>query len=316
MLVRNYGFKPPTNQLNAPGDTRATYNSATDRASDPFGGPTNAYVFTNVDEGRAHNITLEARKSWISGWSASLAYNYLDSKDVSSIEAEISSDAFERNATLNHVNTPLLQPSLYGLRNRIIGTVNRTFSYGGGKHATTFSLFLEYAEGGRYSYTYAGDINNDGVFFGNDLLFVPTDVQLNQMQFVAGAFTEQEQRDAYGAFIGQDPYLSTIRGEYAERNAALSPWWSTWDVRILQDLIINENSKFQLSWDILNIGNLISNSWGVRQIPTLTQPISVAGVDATGVPTYSFNPGLNDSYADSFGLSSRWQMQLGLRFIF
>jgi hypothetical protein len=72
----------------------------------------------------------------------------------------------------------------------------------------------------------------------------------------------------------------------------------------------------QFSWDILNAGNLISNNWGIRQNPTLTQPITVVSVDGAGVPTYSFGTGLTDSYSDSFDLLSRWQMQFGLRFIF
>jgi hypothetical protein len=314
MMVKNYGFKPPSGQLNAPGDNRDIYDSSTDRAL-VFGAPTNAYVFTNVDMGRAHNFTLEAKKSWIAGWYSTLAYNYLDSKDVSSIEAEISSDAFERNATLGHVSSPLLQPSIYGLKHRVIGTLNKTFTYGE-KHATTISLFFEYGQGGRFSYTYAGDINNDGVFFGNDLLYIPTDSEIGQMAFDQTNATEADQRAAFQAFIEQDPYLSERRGEYAERNGALSPWFSTWDIRFLQDLIISGNNKLQFSWDILNAGNLISNNWGIRQNPTLTQPITVVSVDGAGVPTYSFGTGLTDSYSDSFDLLSRWQMQFGLRFIF
>ena len=316
MMVRNYGFRPPSGNLSGV-DNRQIYNTDTDRAQGPFGGPTNAYVFTNVDMGRAHNFTVEVKKSWIKGWLGTLAYNYLDSKDVSSIEAEISSDAFERNATLNHVNTPLLHPSIYGNKHRVMGTLNKTFSYSGGRQATTISLFFEYAQGGRYSYTYAGDINNDGVFFGNDLLYIPTQSEIGQMEFVTGGeFSVQEQREAYDAFIEQDPYLSKNRGAYAERNAALTPWFNTWDLRVLQDIYTGETSRFQISMDILNVGNLLNSNWGVRQLPTLNQPISVAGVDASGVPTYSFSPNLTDSFSDSFALASRWQIQFGLRYIF
>jgi len=315
MMVKNYGFKPPSKRLSGP-DNRLIYDSATDRAEGPFGGPTNAYVFTNVDQGRAHNFTVEVKKTWNKGWFGTLAYNYLDSRDVSSIEAEISSDAFDRNATLDHVNTPLLQPSIYGNQHRILGTLNKMFEYGKGKYATTFSLFFEYAKGGRYSYTYAGDINNDGVFFGNDLLYIPTQSEIGQMQFdeSIGA-SEGEQRSALEAFIAQDPYLSENRGSYAERNAAMLPWYNTWDLRILQDFNVGR-SKFQLSWDILNIGNLINNSWSIRQLQVINQPIGVSGVDENGVPTYNFSPELTNSFNNSFGLESRWQMQLGLRYIF
>jgi hypothetical protein len=198
----------------------------------------------------------------------------------------------------------------------LLGTLNKAFNYGNGKYGTTISLIFEYVKGGRYSYTYAGDINNDGVFFGNDLIYIPTDSELNQMQFdpSIGA-SEAEQRSALNAFIEQDPYLSKNRGDYAERNGAMLPWYNTWDLRVLQDFNVGK-SKFQLSLDILNIGNLINNNWSVRQIQVINQPIGITGVDESGVPTYTFSPELTNSYSNSFELASRWQMQLGLRYIF
>jgi hypothetical protein len=314
MMVRNYGFKTPSKRLDGV-DNRKIYDTTNDRASDPFGGPTNAYVFTNVNEGRAHNVTVEVKKSWAGGWFGTLAYNFLDSKDVSSIEAEISSDAFDRNATLDHVNTPLLQPSIYGNNHRILGTLNKVFNYGDGRHATTVSLIFEYAKGGRYSYTYAGDINNDGVFFGNDLMYIPTTSELDNMQFdETNGFSEEQQRQGLNAFINQDPYLSENRGNYAERNGALLPWYNTWDLRILQDFNVGK-SKFQFSWDILNVGNLINSNWSVRQLAVVNQPVGVS-VDGTDTPTYSFDPTLTSSFNNSFELASRWQMQFGLRYIF
>lgn len=312
MMVRNFGFKPPTSTLNGV-DTRARYDAATDRAFDQFGGPTNAYIFTNEAQGNSFNLTLEAKKSWDNNMYASLAYNYNKSKDVSSIEAEITSDAFERNPTSVHVNQAVLANSVYGNRNRVIGTFNKKFEYGE-RFATTISLFFEYVEGGRFSYMYAGDINNDGVGF-NDLIYVPTDGEIDQMAFDTNIGTEASQRTAYKAFIAQDDYLSSIRGEYAERNGSLSPWYSNWDLRILQDMGIGGDNKLQLSIDILNVGNLISSNWGVRQLPFNNQPISVS-VDGANNPTYGFDGSLNSSFADSFSLASRWRMQLGLRYSF
>jgi len=312
MMVRNYGFNTPTDNLNGV-DNRERYNPATDRALNQFGGPTNAYIFTNEAQGSSFNFTLEAKKSWANNMYASLAYNYNKSMDVSSIEAEITSDAFERNPTSVNVNQAVLANSVYGNRNRVVGTFNKKFEYGE-RHATTVSIFFEYNEGGRFSYMYAGDINNDGVDF-NDLIYVPTDTEIDQMAFDTNIDTEVNQRAGYKAYIAQDKYLSSIRGQYAERNGSLSPMYSNWDLRVLQDLTLSGTNKLQLSIDILNVGNLISSNWGVRQLPTLNQPISVT-VDGANNPTYGFDTQLENSFSDSFELASRWRMQIGLRYSF
>ena len=241
----------------------------------------------------------------------------MDSKDASSIEAEISSDAYDRNPALGNVNQAVLAPSLYGNRHRIVGSAYKQFVYGSdSKWATTFALFFEYAEGGRFSYTYSGDINGDGSGL-NDLLYIPTSSEVNQMNFAGTDAEQTAQQNAFNAFIEQDDYLSENRGSYMEKYGILSPWYSTWDLRILQDLNFGEGddkNTIQLSLDILNVGNLISSDWGVRQFPVNTQPVGVSVVD--GVPTYGFDTTLTETFTDDFSLLSRWQAQIGLRYIF
>ncbi len=317
MMVRNFGLRLPGGNLNGV-DNRPVYRSQQDRTL-VFGDPSNAYVFTNTNEGKSFNATIQLKRNWKNGLYTTLAYNFLDSKDASSIEAEISSDAYDRNPALGHVNRAQLSPSLYGNRHRIVGTINKKFEYNGGKMATTFSLFFEYAQGGRFSYTYSGDINGDGAF-NNDLLYVPTDGEIDAMTFSGDASAQTAQRNALRSFIGQDEYLSDRRGEYAEKYDILSPWYSSWDLRILQDLYMNgKQNKIQFSIDILNVGNLISSSWGVRQNPQNIQPIGVSvteEADGNFTPVYSFDTGLNNTFANDFSLLSRWQLQIGLRYSF
>lgn len=312
MMVRNYGLRTPGGNLNGV-DNRATYRGVNDRAQQ-FGAPTNAYVFTNTDDGRSFNWTVQAKKSWTNGMSGSLGYNYLDSKDASSIEAEISSDAYDRNPAFGNVNKSNLSPSLYGNKHRIVGTFNKKMTYSSDKMATTFSLFFEYSQGGRFSYTYAGDINGDGGF-NNDLIYIPTDGEIDNMAFSGNAAT---QRTAMKAFFAQDDYLNERRGEYAEKYDILSPWQSTWDLRVLQDFKLGANT-LQLSLDVLNIGNLISSNWGVKQAPTNIQPIGVSvteEVDGNLTPSYSFDTSVRDTFSDTFDLLSRWRMQFGVRYSF
>ncbi len=308
MMVRNYGIKPPTGTLSGV-DNRPIYLFE-DRAT-VFGGPTNAYVFTNTDEGYSFNASLQIRKNWNNGWFTSLGYNFLDAQDASSIEAEISSDAYERNPAINHVNQARLTPSLYGNRHRFVGTAHKRFTYG--DWATTVAAFFEYAQGGRFSYTYSGDINGDGSVL-NDLIYIPTTTEIQQMAFTGDASAQDAQRQALERFIQQDEYLNENRGGYAEKYDILSPWYSRWDVRVLQDYILPNQNIVQVSLDMLNIGNFVNSNWGVRQFPTNTQPIGVSVAD--GVPTYSFDTNLTETFTNDFSLGSRWQLQVGLRYIF
>ncbi len=305
--VQNWGLKQPTGALIGV-DTRPIYTS-----SDK--GTNNAYVITNAKQGSAFNSSIKLQKTFKNGLYTSLAYNYLDSRDVNSIEAEITGDAFAFNPALGNVNNATLSHSKYGDRQRVIGVASKKWSYSNKKWATTVSTFFEYAQGGRFSYTYGGDINNDGSSV-NDLLYVPTTTEISAMSFSGGA----PQAAAYDAFINQDEYLSSRRGQYTERYGALSPWRGKWDMKLMQDynFKISSQSKktntIQLSVDVLNVGNLINSDWGLVQVPTNVQPI---GVNVTaGVPTYTFNGTQTKTFNYDSSLASRWQAQFGIRYIF
>jgi hypothetical protein len=265
--------------------------------------------------GYSFNTALQVQKSWES-MNVMLGYNYLDAKDAASIDAEISSDAYDRNpANIQNTNIAELASSLYGNKHRVIAAFTKKFN-AESKYGTSISLFTEYAKGGRYSYTYGGDINNDGSSL-NDLIFIPTDAQIDQMNFSGDASAISSQRSALKAFIAQDEYLKGRRGQYAEKYASLSPWFNHWDLRVLQDIGVSDGNKFQISLDILNAGNLLNPSWGVRQYATYTglaQPLSVS-VDK-GNPTYTFDSSQKSTFFNDFSLLSRWQMQLGLRYSF
>ena len=311
--VQNWGFKTPSGTLSGV-DNRSVYLEGDFVQVDvPFPANASAYVFSNSDLGRIWNYSLKLQKTFDSGLYTSLAYNHLNAKDVNSIEAEITGDAFDFNPVVGDANAENLSYSKYGDMHRVIGVASQSWNYGtNNRWGSTITTFFEYNRGGRYSYTYAGDINGDGRG-GNDLLYVPTSSQVLQMNFANPA-----DASAYNDFIEQDDYLKSRRGKYAERYGALSPWTSRWDVRFLQDYRIQRSSGktnvIQFSMDILNLGNLISSDWGLVQQPTSIQPI---GVTVTGgVPSYTFDNNLVDSFVYDSSLQSRWQMQFGLRYIF
>ena len=300
--VQNWGLSLPSENLNGP-DNRPVY-SDDDKAVNQFGGTTSAFVFTNSDQGRVWNASIKGQKTWTNGLYAMLAYSFLDSKEVNSIEAEITGDAFAGNAISGNANEDVLAYSRYGDNHRIIGVLSKEFNSG-----TTVSTFFEYASGARYNYIYGGDINNDGSSI-NDLIYIPTASELGSMTFSGAG-----QAEAFEAFIQQDDYLSDNRGSYAERYGAKAPWRGRWDVKVLQDLKFNDKNKLQFSLDVLNVGNLINSDWGVVEDPTFNQLLGVT-VDDANNPTYTFNPDLINTYTAATDARSRWRAQVGLRYIF
>ncbi len=303
--VQNWGLLDPSGNLSGV-DNREYY-----LPSDIIN---NAYVFTNSDEGRIWNVAARAQKTWENGIYASLGYSYLNSKDVNSIEAEITGDAFAFNPVVGNANEDVLSYSRYGDTHRIVGVFSKKWDYGNDKWSTTVSAFTEIGQGGRFNYTYGGDINGDGSSL-NDLLYVPTASEISSMQFSGAG-----QAEAFEAYIQQDDYLSERRGQYVERYGALAPWRSRWDVKILQDFNFkvseNRTNTLQLSIDVLNIGNMISSDWGLIQQPENVQPVGVTVDPGTLVPTYTFNPDLEETFNYDTSLLSRWQAQFGLRYIF
>ncbi|RIK70304.1 hypothetical protein DCC62_22890, partial [candidate division KSB1 bacterium] len=79
-----------------------------------------------------------------------------------------------------------------------------------------------------------------------------------------------------------------------------------------------KRQTIQLSFDILNVPNLINSSWGVRKVASAsaTSPLRLVNFDGTsGEPVFNFT-GPSETFIDDAGLNSRWQIQVGLRYMF
>ncbi len=129
-------------------------------------------------------------------------------------------------------------------------------------------------------------------------------------------------------FISNNEYLNSRRGQYTERNASRAPFINTFDLRFLQDIYLEQgNGKrhtLQFSVDIFNFGNLLNSTWGRRYFGSSSgiELLEFEGFQGdTNVPTFTFQEFQNDDSfygrLDNQGvISSRWQMQLGVRYIF
>lgn len=319
----------PTERLTG-ADSRLIYPAAGPRITPGFTGPDGQFSFLdagvivleNTNRGYQFSLTGQLRKDFANGLYVQTAYTYSQAKDVTSNPGEIAADAFQRNPVVGNANDPRLAFSDFGLQHRVIGAAGKRFAYANDQLATTISFFFEAAQGNRFSYTYAGDLNRDGIP-GNDLLYVPAtrdQINLVDIRDAQGnvLVTADQQWEQLNAYINQDDYLSERRGNYTARNGAISPWYTQLDAKILQDFSLTTGAKkhtFQVSLDMQNLGNLISSDWGVRRVFANNRVIETSYPSPTAnTPTYQFRGG-NQTFFNNTDLNSRWRAQLGLRYL-
>jgi len=331
VIVRNADLVAPVRTMP---DGRPYFGGAGAHELNPDGGA-GIYVLDNTSEGYNFNVTAQLRKVFEFGLNASVAYSYTQAKNNLK-STEIASVLWQSQPVQGDPNRPELAYSEFGQRHRIVGSATYIKPWSE-RFRTSIGLFVEVAEGNRfagsggnrYSFIYSGDVNGDGTG-GNDLIYIPRDqseITLADCPSGCGSnVTAQQQWDALNAFIEQDPYLSQHRGEIAERHGAVNPWYSDVDLRIMQDIAFGEATRhnFQVSFDILNLGNLISSDWGVRKVASsaATSPLRLA-TDAGGVPQFDANgapvlqfTGPAETFIDDPNINSRWRAQLGLRYFF
>jgi hypothetical protein len=135
-------------------------------------------------------------------------------------------------------------------------------------------------------------------------------------------YTAAQQAAAWDAFINQDAYLSKRRGGYAQRNAVFLPMVYRADMSISQDVgrdIAGQPNQLQIRLDILNVTNLLKHDWGVGQGFVTTTPLSSAGVDAFGAPTYRLATTggqlITKSFQKLVTTADVWRLQLGVRYM-
>jgi hypothetical protein len=324
VFVRNADLVKPLRTLP---DGRPYYGGFGNNELNPDGGA-GIYVIDNTNEGYSVNVTGQLRKTFSRDADVSLGYSFNRARNALK-STEIASVLWQNQPVQGDPNKPELSYSEFGQRHRFIGSASYSRAWSP-RFRTQVGLFAELAEGNRfagaggnrYSFIYSGDVNGDGTG-GNDLIYIPaSQSEILLDPYVSGGQTisPADQWTRLNAFIEQDDYLRSHRGQIAERFGAVNPWYSDVDLRILQDIRFDRGTTghtFQLSLDVLNVGNLLNSSWGVRKVASAsaTSPLSLVRFDAAGAPVFNFT-GPSQTFIDDPGLLSRWRAQLGLRYIF
>lgn len=316
---RDANFKEPLGTFAGADNRPRFHGSAAANRINPS--VTNAIILDNTNQGYQYFVTGELQKAFdagtLRGLSARLAYTHGVSKDLTSSPSAIALHAWNSNQIVASPNSPELSFSAFDRRHRVIGIASYRLSAFGLSN-TTLSLVYVGASGRPFSYTYAGDMNGDGIS-GNDLLFVPRDAsQIVLIPARGDTRTAAEQWAQLDAFIAQNPYLSQRRGMYAERNGARLPWVHQVDFGIQQEILApgvgGRGVRAQLSFDIRNFGNLLNSAWGLERATTTVQPLISRGVTTDGVPTFTFPvDGPTESFRIDPSLDSRWQALFGIR---
>jgi hypothetical protein len=306
-----------------------------------FSGPDNRYFYTgnainsnvkeamvliNTDKGFGYNFNAMLTAEPVKDFKAMVAYTHTVVKEISGNPGSVAVSAWNTQASVNGPNQLGLQNSQYVTPDKLIGTISYRKEYAK-NFATSVGLYYTGYNAGRFSYVYSNDMNQDGV--NNDLIYIPA--TQDEILFIdANGFSATKQAEAFWKFINQDPYLSKHKGKYAEAYSASFPWVNRFDLKIAQDFKIktgNSMNTLQLNLDVMNIGNLINNSWGVTQTNAVSNDgkvLKYEGVSINNVPFYSlFTNTVNDqkvlvdkSFNTYKNTSNCWQLQLCLRYFF
>ena len=354
--VNNVNFEninlPTTGTAFAGSDKRIRYSSTKIYAGTGGASPANpnignAILMKNYNKGYAYYLTVQAQKTFRNLY-LNVAYTYARSKDLN-IGGSTASTLWGSRPVTGDPNAPELGYSNFYVPHRVIASASYRFNYG--KHFATSigaifeaspSVIAEASLFGVASYVYSGDVNNDGNA-SNDLIYIPkdqTDIVLVPVNTGGGTITDTRTAAQTWAqlnnYINQDPYLSQHRGEVAQRNGLVMPFAKRLDLNITQDFYLetgkgqksSDKHTLRLTFDLINAGNFVNKNWGIYKTTNLTnflkyEGLVPAGSTNAGKPRYSFQyldaasqiP-LTSTFKDYTGLLSRWQAQIGIRYLF
>jgi hypothetical protein len=292
----------------------------------------------NTNKGYTYNFSAEFTKSTRKGLFAKVGYSFGESYSLNDGTSSTAGSNWRFPPNTDGLNMLDLGYSKYRMGHRVLAVVAQTFKYGKGKKfATTVSLFYNGQSGTPYSWVYFNTVDptgdDKGTSGNNDQLYVPTKAEIATMRFdviqdrvnnvVVYERTEAQQRTDLDELIDSDKYLSSKRGSRAEKYAVRTPFEHAFDFKLAQTIPIIKNHKIELTFDIMNVGNLLSSKAGRSYFITNTvaTPITFRSNNAGG-PFFQYDRRrLNDTggaptayFTNNF--TSRWRGQLGIRYSF
>ena len=296
-------------------------------------GVNDAMVLINTNQGYGYNLNATFTTEPIENLKMMFAYTYTKVKEISGNPGNQANSAWQNQASINGPNQLGLQNSQYVTPNKVVGSISYRKAYAK-FFATSVGIYYNGYNTGSSSWVYSSDMNKDGV--NNDLMYIPANRDEILFKDIIDSktkevfFTSAQQAEAFWNFVEQDPYLSKNKGKYAEAYSAVMPWVNRFDLKVAQDFRVKAGKSLntlQVSLDVLNVGNLINDSWGVIQNNSPSnygKVLKYESMDSSNTPIYSMyyttvddiKQLANKSFSVYNNQSNCWQLQLGLRYIF
>jgi hypothetical protein len=309
-------------QVGTAPDGRPIYQQRNDgRTLDGSGGSARSnmqdMVLSNTGKGKSTIFTIDLSKSWQTqaGFvDMYVGYGHQDVTDVNPGTSSIASSNWKYLAT-DDPNNPKAATSNYEIEHRFTLALNWKKAFFGDAY-TSAALFVDRRSGRHYSYTYGriGTFGDPQAYYQRSLLYVPL-VDDPLVTYSTPAFEQ-----AVNDFIDSNN-LSKYRGQIAPRNGFSSPWVTTADLKLAQEIPMGwKDLRGVLTLDILNVANLINNKWGqYAQVGfPYVAPVLNASINSQGQYVYSPSSGSTPqpAFKSVSALPSVWRIQLGFRIEF
>lgn len=325
VFYENLNLKKPIAQFDGTPDNRNRYaTGGAGRVDNTY--QTYIILGSNTNEGFAYNFTASLTKPFEKGFTGMLAYNFGRAEAIFEGTSSQNSSQWRGVYAINGRNNASLGRSDFDAAHRIIASLSYRKEYLKNL-STTIGLFYEGQSGTPFSYTYSAGVTGEDSR-ERTLIFVPevqTDIVLLD---ITNGPTAAEQWEALDAFIENDDYLKTRRGKYAEKNMGRTPFSNIIDLKVTQEVFImsgNRRHSLQFSLDIFNFTNFLNKDWGKRyNVPngdgTSVQLLNFSNFSGN-TPRFTYNSMAKNkedllTKDDAGFISSRWQMQFGLRYSF
>ena len=282
-------------------------------------------VIESTDKGKGNALTLSLSQNLRElGFNWSAAFTRTSATEVSPLTSSTAFSQWANRAAFN-VNEAAEAPSSSLIRNRVNAAANWSKAWLGA-FRTTVGVFYEGRSGRPYSWSFNNDMNGDGVG-GNDLLYVPSAPGSGEVLFrlpgqtVAASGAQAEAK--FWEVVGANDSLSNARGSVVGRNNAHAKFTHNFDLRLSQEVPgFLSGHKGVISFDILNVGNLLSKKWGrIDEMNfsdgtggTVRKWINYAGTE-NGKMVYSVNDPFDFTTKNNRG-ESAWALQITARYEF